>query len=134
MIAHQNIIAQCLQVEAFTPSDHKKILAVLPSFHITGLVHAIHFPILINAEVYFIPSFTMKSMLDAIVEYKLKELLLVPPILIRMVRDPIVDQYDLSSVTRFSTGAAPISEEILHLLQKKFPWTGVSFSKPLFPS
>lgn len=124
MIAHQNIIAQCLQVEAYTPEDHTKVLAVLPTFHITGLVHALHLPILINAEVYFIPAFSMKTMLDAIVEYKLNELLIVPPILIRLVREPIVDQYDLSSVTRFSTGAAPISEEIIHLLQKKFPWTG----------
>lgn len=95
---------RCLQVEAYTPKDHTKVLAVLPTFHITGLIHAIHLPILINAEVYFLPAFTMKSMLDAIVEYELNELLIVPPILIRMVRDPIVDQYDLSKVTRFSTG------------------------------
>lgn len=66
----------------------------------------------------------MESMLNAIVEYKLTELLLVPPILIRMVRDPIVDKYDLSFLRRFSSGAAPLSEEIIHLLKKKFPQTG----------
>lgn len=33
MIAHQNVIAQCLQVEQITPADHKKVLAVLPLFH-----------------------------------------------------------------------------------------------------
>jgi 4-coumarate--CoA ligase len=63
-------------------------------------------------------------MLNTICEYKLNELLLVPPILIRLVRDPIVDNYDLSHVTRFSSGAAPLSEEIIQLLQKKFPHTG----------
>ena len=41
-----------------------------------------------------------------------------------MVRDPIVDEYDLSCVQRFSSGAAPLSEEIIGLLKKKFPWTG----------
>ena len=66
----------------------------------------------------------MKDMLDTVVTYQLKELLLVPPILIRLVRDPLVDKYDLSNVRRFSSGAAPISEEILQLLQKKFPHTG----------
>lgn len=50
MIAHQNVIAQCLQVTQITPSDHKRVLAVLPSFHITGLVHVLHLPLLINAE------------------------------------------------------------------------------------
>lgn len=124
MIAHQNVIGQCLQVMQITPSDLKQILAVLPSFHITGLVHALHLPALVNAEVIMLPSFTMKSMLDTVVEYQLKELLLVPPILIRLVRDPIVDQYDLSFLRRFSSGAAPLSEEIIQLLKKKFPQTG----------
>lgn len=124
MISHQNVIAQCLQIEQITPNTHKKIMAVLPLFHITGLVHQMHLPILLNAEVIMLPQFTMKGMLDTIVEYQLRELLLVPPILIRLVRDPIVDKYDLSHVTRFSSGAAPLSEEIIQLLQKKFPNTG----------
>ncbi|KAK5238979.1 hypothetical protein LTR16_012439, partial [Cryomyces antarcticus] len=33
MIAHQNVIAQCLQVQQITPSDLKRVLAVLPLFH-----------------------------------------------------------------------------------------------------
>lgn len=83
-----------------------------------------HLPILINAEVVMLPQFTMEAMLDVVVEYKLSELLMVPPILIRMVRDPVVDKYDLSHITRFSSGAAPLSEEIIQLLKKKFPQTG----------
>ncbi|EME42697.1 hypothetical protein DOTSEDRAFT_81489 [Dothistroma septosporum NZE10] len=124
MIAHQNVIAQCLQVMQITPSDHKRVLAVLPSFHITGLVHVLHLPLLINASVYFLPQFTMKLMLDAIVEYKIPELLLVPPLIIRLVRDPLVEKYDLSFIKRFSSGAAPMSDEIIQLLQKRFPNTG----------
>ncbi|KAJ9648829.1 hypothetical protein H2199_000742 [Coniosporium tulheliwenetii] len=88
------------------------------------LVHGLHLPILINAEVIMLPAFTMESMLSTIVEYQLGELLLVPPILIRLVRDPIVDKYDLRHLTRFSSGAAPLSEEIIQLLKKKFPGTG----------
>ena len=124
MISHQNVIAQCLQIRQITPNTHKKILAVLPSFHITGLVHVLHLPILLNAEVYMLPAFTMKAMLDTVAEYQIGELLLVPPILIRMVRDPIVDEYDLSHITRFSSGAAPLSEEIIQQLKAKFPDTG----------
>ncbi|KAF6224224.1 hypothetical protein HO133_010799 [Letharia lupina] len=123
MIAHQNVIAQVLQVQMITPPNLQKILAVLPVFHITGLVHALHLPISINAEVYMLPAFTMKDLLDTVVKHQLRELLLVPPILIRLVRDPLVDKYDLSCLRRFSTGAAPLSEEILHLLKKKFPQT-----------
>ncbi|KAK3724517.1 hypothetical protein LTR37_001141 [Vermiconidia calcicola] len=124
MIAHQNVIAQCLQVQRITPPDLTRILAVLPSFHITGLVHALHLPALINATVIMLPAFSMESMLNTVVEYQLSELLLVPPILIRMVRDPIVDKYDLSFLRRFSSGAAPLSEEIIQQLKAKFPQTG----------
>lgn len=71
-----------------------------------------------------LPSFTMQRMLDTIATYKFTELLLVPPILIRLVRDPLVDKYDLSFLRRFLSGAAPLSEEIIQLLRKKFPQTG----------
>ena len=84
----------------------------------------LHVPILLNAEVIMLPSFTMPSMLSAVVEYQIEELLLVPPILIRLVRDPAVAEYDLSCVKRFSSGAAPLSEEVISLLEKKFPGTG----------
>jgi acyl-CoA synthetase (AMP-forming)/AMP-acid ligase II len=67
----------------------------------------------------------MPIMLDVIQRFKMKELLLVPPILIRLVRDPVVDEYDTSSILRFSSGAAPLSPEILELLAKKFPKTAV---------
>ncbi|KAI3327107.1 acetyl-CoA synthetase-like protein [Xylariaceae sp. AK1471] len=124
MIAHQNVIAQSLQMELITPADHKKVLGVLPMFHITGIVHSMHFPLVINAEVIMVPVFSMESMLSTITEYQIPELLLVPPILIRLVRDPIVDKYDLRCVKRISSGAAPVSEEILQLLKEKFPGSG----------
>ena len=124
MIAHQNVIAQCLQIQQLTPDSHKKVLAVLPLFHITGLEHTLQLPILINAEVIMLPTFTMPSMLATVQKYQIEELLLVPPILIRLLRDPVVDEYDLSCVKRFSSGAAPLSAEVLSLLEKKFPGTG----------
>lgn len=91
---------------------------------VTGLVHQLHLPVLLNAEVYMLPSFTMEAMLEAVSTFKIKEILLVPPIIIRMVRDPVVNNYDLSHLERFSSGAAPLSAEILALLEKKFPGTG----------
>jgi 4-coumarate--CoA ligase len=125
MISHANVIAQCLQIAQITPANHKKILAVLPLFHITGLVHQLHLPILLNANVYMLPSFTLPSMLDTVVEYQIEELLLVPPILIRMVRDQkTLKNYNLSHLHRFSSGAAPLSPEILTLLEQTFPGTG----------
>ncbi|KAI1628277.1 CoA ligase [Exophiala viscosa] len=125
MIAHSNVIAQCLQIRQITPDTLRRILAVLPLFHITGLVHQLHLPVLLNANVYMLPAYTMESMLQTVQDYKLEEMLLVPPILIRMVREEkTLSKYDLRSLRRFSSGAAPLSAEILALLQKRFPGTG----------
>ncbi|RPA97933.1 acetyl-CoA synthetase-like protein [Choiromyces venosus 120613-1] len=125
MISHQNVIAQCLQIAQLTTPDLDRVLAALPFFHITGLVHLLHLPLVVNASVVVMPTFTVQAMLEATVKYKLIELLVVPPILIRLVRDPIVDKYDLSHVRRFSTGAAPLSLEIIKELAKKFPQAGL---------
>lgn len=77
-----------------------------------------------NGESIMLPAFSMDAMLKATVEFKIEELILVPPIIIRLVRDAVVDKYDLRHVQRWSSGAAPISLEIINLLEKKFPWTG----------
>lgn len=90
MIAHQNVIAQCAQIMHVTPKSHDRVLAVLPFFHITGLVHLLHSPLLINAEVIILPQYSMTAMLKAVQEYRIKELLVVPPILIKSVL-PIPD-------------------------------------------
>ncbi|KAI9852094.1 MAG: hypothetical protein M1838_001891 [Thelocarpon superellum] len=66
----------------------------------------------------------MELMLDVVVEQQFKAIALVPPILIRMVHDPVVDEYALSCLERLASGAAPLSNEIVQLLQKRVPQTG----------
>lgn len=124
MISHHNIIAQVLQAQQITPASQKKTLAVLPFYHISGLVHTLHLPILLNAESIMLPRFSMAPMLRAITTYQIEELLVVPPLLIRLLHDPLVATYDLSCVKRFSSGAAPVSDEVLKSLAAKFPGAG----------
>jgi 4-coumarate--CoA ligase len=91
---------------------------------VTGLVRFLATPVFNNDECIMLPAFTMEAMLNTIVEYQVADLTLVPPIVIRFVRDPIVNKYDLSCLRRISSGSAPLSDEIIRLLEKKFPWTG----------
>jgi 4-coumarate--CoA ligase len=91
---------------------------------VTGVVKMLLLPFVIHAEVVILPNFTMPALLSTIVKYRIAEVQFVPPIIIRLVRDPIVSQYDLSCIKRFASGAAPISPEVLHLLEEKFPGRG----------
>ena len=130
MLSHHNIIAQChqlKQLQVVPPGERYRILAVMPLFHITGLVRFCNYPVFMNGDCVMLPSFTMDCMLKAIVEFKIPELILVPPILIRIVRDPVVDKYlsDLQRIVkRWSSGSAPTAPEIIELLRRKFPNTG----------
>lgn len=127
MISHQNIIAQCLQLIPTTSADHKTVLGMLPFYHsmdvllskfaamlticsVTGVVKMLVLPFVIGAEVVILPQFTMKGLLSTIERYQIAEVQVVPPIIIRLVNDPVVDDYDLSCIKRFASGAAPISE------------------------
>ena len=103
------------------------MLAVTPLFHITGLVRYIHYPVFMNGSSIMLPSFDMESMLKTIVDYRIRELILVPPIIIRVVRDTVVERYlpDLQLIVRrWSSGSAPTPAEIIQLLHQKFPNTG----------
>ncbi|KAG5806501.1 hypothetical protein H9Q74_007366 [Fusarium xylarioides] len=125
MISHANIIAQCIQTADITVPNHNRVLAALPFHHISGIVHQLHLPIHLDANVYVSAKFTLDSLLKTASDYKIRELIIVPPILIRLVREPeLVSKYGLSHVGRFSSGAAPLSREILALLEKTFPRTG----------
>jgi len=130
MLSHHNIIAQChqlRQLQVVPPGQRYRILAVMPLFHITGLVRFCNYPVFMNGDCVMLPGFTMDSMLRSIVEFEIPELILVPPIIIRMVRDPIVDKHliDLRRIVkRWSSGSAPTAPEIIELLRRKFPDTG----------
>ena len=130
MLSHHNLIAQChqlKQLQLVSPGQRYRILAVMPLFHITGSVRFVHYPVFMNGDSIMLPAFNMEFMLKTIIEYKIEELILVPPIIIRIVRDPIVAKYlpDLQrSVKRWSSGSAPTAPEIIQLLHKKFPNTG----------
>jgi acyl-CoA synthetase (AMP-forming)/AMP-acid ligase II len=129
-LSHHNIIAQChqlRQLQVVEPGEQYRILAVTPLFHITGLVRYVHYPVFMNGRSIMMNAFDLEKMLRAIISYRIPELILVPPIIIRVVRDPIVAKYkdalDLT-IKRWSSGSAPISAEILEQLRALFPKSG----------
>lgn len=64
----------------------------------------------------------MAGMLNAIVDFRVEEVILVPPIILRLARDPIVGNYDLRHLKQITSGAAPISTEVLKSLEQRLPW------------
>ncbi|KAI6961795.1 acetyl-CoA synthetase-like protein, partial [Hortaea werneckii] len=133
MISHHNLIAQChqlQQLQLLTPGTRYKILAIMPLFHVTGLVRFCHYPVLLNGDSIMLTStpFNLTKTLQTILTHEIEELILVPPILHRIVRDGTITPQYLPAlqrtVKRWSSGSAPISPEIIQELRQMFPHTG----------
>ncbi|SCO52779.1 related to phenylacetyl-CoA ligase [Fusarium fujikuroi] len=125
-ISHANVISQLRQINALTPPNRRRtVLGVLPFYHITGLVHLLHLPIVLEQQMVIMAKFDMKQMMETIVRFKCDELWLVPPLLIRLLNDKSAQGYDLSFVKQFNTGAAPLADQVIDQIARRFPTVAV---------
>ncbi|TFK23578.1 AMP binding protein [Coprinopsis marcescibilis] len=98
-------------------------LAILPVYHMFGLVISIHYPFWRGKPVVIDSGFTAEGFCSAVEQYRCTSLLLVPPILLELSEFKDLDRYDLRSVTNISSGAAPLSValagKVLNRLRKQ---------------
>lgn len=123
MLSHRNIISDVLQVEGAVGNWYKtgedKILGVLPFFHIYGLTGLVHQPLHRGIELVVMPAFDLKVFLESIQTHRITFIYVAPPVLVRLSRDKIVDNYDLSSVKMITSGAAPLTQELVDNVHKR---------------
>ena len=113
MLTHRNLVANLAQCEPMLEiNDGEVIFGVLPFFHIYGMTVLMNAAIANGATLVSLPRFDLEVMLKAIQEHRITWLPLVPPIVLALAKHPIIDKYDLSSVTRIMSGAAPLGAEL----------------------
>jgi acyl-CoA synthetase (AMP-forming)/AMP-acid ligase II len=114
MLTHRNLVANLCQINGAADFDafqeHDRILAVLPLFHIYGMVVVMMLGLSNGATIVTLPRFDLEDFLATIQKYRITNLPIVPPILLAMVKSPLVDRYDVSSVRLVFSGAAPLGE------------------------
>jgi acyl-CoA synthetase (AMP-forming)/AMP-acid ligase II len=129
MLTHQNIIANILQAATIEhlPRKHLKVdtqimLGLLPFGHIFALCLIGLLSVFRGDEVIVLPKFEFEPLLKSIQEYKIEELVVVPPVLVQMASgQEKCRQYDLSSVRCVFSGAAPLGEELIQDIGKLYP-------------
>jgi acyl-CoA synthetase (AMP-forming)/AMP-acid ligase II len=123
MLTHRNLVANLCQCEgmehfeAFTEGD--VVVAVLPFFHIYGMVVIMMLGLAGGATIVSMPRFDLQEFLGIVQKYRATILPLVPPIVLGLVKHPAVAQFDLSSVRLVFSGAAPLGEDIARALASK---------------
>jgi acyl-CoA synthetase (AMP-forming)/AMP-acid ligase II len=88
------------------------LICVLPLFHIYGLVVVLNMGLYSGATVVMMPRFDLESFLKAIQDYDVSLAHIVPPIVLSLSKNPIVDNYKLPKLRTLFSGAAPLGEEL----------------------
>jgi acyl-CoA synthetase (AMP-forming)/AMP-acid ligase II len=115
VLTHQNIIANMLQLEVvegpdFLPSH--KLITPLPYFHIYAFtVSMLYCAWKGQAVITTSGRFDLETFCQLVERHKPERAHLVPPILLQLSKNPVVDRYDLSSLRMIVSAAAPLSKE-----------------------
>jgi acyl-CoA synthetase (AMP-forming)/AMP-acid ligase II len=115
MLTHRNLVAMLSQLETLSTDAEVAgacTLAVLPFFHVYGLVVFLNSVLLRGTHCVTMPRFDLEQFLQLIERHRVTTLFVVPPIVLALAKHPSVSNYDLSSVTMVSSGAAPLGNEL----------------------
>ena len=124
MLTHRNLVANMVQLDGFESrcrllTEEDTLIAVLPFFHIYGLLVIMNWALSRGTSIVVLPRFDLEQFLGAIQEYRITYAHLVPPILVALAKHPLVDEYDLSSLTGITSGAAPLGEELAFAVEER---------------
>lgn len=125
MLTHENITAYLDVGRAIIMQlliedgldDH--FIGVIPFFHSFGfmvmLTHLIR-----GSATIVMNKFVPRIFLGLVEKYQVKRIIAPPPLLLYLLKNPLVKEYDLSSVRSVYTGAAPLGKKIEEELKKRF--------------
>jgi acyl-CoA synthetase (AMP-forming)/AMP-acid ligase II len=120
MLTHRNLVANVAQIRplhGMVADD--VILAVLPFFHIYGMTVLLNAALHARARLVIMPSFDLEQFLGNIANHKCTIAFIAPPVAVAMAKHPLIDKYDLSSLTTVMSGAAPLDADLGHAVAKR---------------
>jgi acyl-CoA synthetase (AMP-forming)/AMP-acid ligase II len=121
MLTHYNLVSNLRQMEAIKYIDpDDRLVCVLPLFHIYGMVVILNMGLYTGATIVTLPRFELDDFLRVLQEYKVTLAHIVPPIVLTLMKNPLVNDYDLSSLKTMFSGAAPLGESVSRACCERF--------------
>jgi acyl-CoA synthetase (AMP-forming)/AMP-acid ligase II len=119
MLTHRNLVAALMQCDRLLGEGPATSLLFLPMFHIFGFHAVANFELLKRGTIVTMPRFDLEQMLSLIATHRIERVCAVPPIVLALVKSPLVDQYDLSSLKLIFSGAAPLDESLAAACERR---------------
>ncbi|GLJ27061.1 hypothetical protein SUGI_0530550 [Cryptomeria japonica] len=125
MLTHDMLISNVAQqVDGENPNmylhTNDVMLCLLPLFHIYALLMVLC-SLRNGTAVLIVEKFEMCALLELVESFKVSVARLVPPLVLAMTKNSVVDKYDLSSLRMLILGAAPLGKDLEVALQEKVP-------------
>ncbi|MGQ0778673.1 MAG: 4-coumarate--CoA ligase family protein [Pseudonocardiales bacterium] len=113
MLTHRNLVANIAQCRPLLQVDQDtRVLAVLPFFHIYGMVVLMNLGLYSGATVVTLPKFDLETFLRTIQEHRTDRVYIAPPVAVALAKHPMVDNFDLSAMKFLFSGAAPLDADL----------------------
>jgi acyl-CoA synthetase (AMP-forming)/AMP-acid ligase II len=113
MLTHYNLVANLCQQASIEPiGETDTLLCILPLFHIYGMAVILNMGLYRGASIVVMQRFDLERVLEVMQKYGVTYAHLVPPIILALTKQPVVDDYDLSKLHTIFSGAAPLSESV----------------------
>lgn len=121
MLTHANISANAHQVMVHADCRRigvKRVLGVLPLFHVFAMQTVMVIPICLGAEILLVPRFNLTDLLDLIERDKPTMFPGVPTIYAAINGSAGIEKRDLRSLTLCISGGAPLPGEVRHRFEE----------------
>lgn len=84
-----------------------------------GLQCLVHLPTYTGLTTFVMSAFDLKLFCSLIQDHKITYTYVAPPVVLHLAKNPAVDDYDLSSLRMITSGAAPLTKELIHAVKKR---------------
>lgn len=129
MLTHRNLVANMVQLDGMSMSrplsEDDRLIAVLPFYHIYGLLVIMNWALSRGAGLVVLSRFDLQEFLGALQDRRVTYAHLVPPILVALAKHPLVDEYDLSALDGIMSGAAPLGADLAKAVEDRLGCTVV---------
>ncbi|KAL2349431.1 hypothetical protein Fmac_003431 [Flemingia macrophylla] len=97
------------------------LLCVLPLFHIFSLNSVLLCALRAGSAVLLMQKFEIGTLLELIQRHRVTVAMVVPPLVLALAKNPMVADFDLSSIRLVLSGAAPLGKELEEALHNRVP-------------
>jgi 4-coumarate--CoA ligase len=111
-----------MQVDHINKFEAEKIVMVgfLPYFHIYGQTCIMNMCLYKKCKIVNVTKFDFVELLKIIETHKVTHAYVVPPVILALAKEPVVSNFDLSSLKEIISGAAPLGHQLTEMAQQRF--------------